>query len=65
MVKIVSILLLLCNHCKIEFGFRFRNFAAKSKDELVALGFPAFTVEDFHDTVSFWCLNSLILPWLI
>ena len=34
--------------------FRFRNFAAKSKDELVTLGFPAFTVEDFHDTVSSW-----------
>ncbi|CAB4039536.1 ubiquitin thioesterase OTUB1-like, partial [Paramuricea clavata] len=28
----------------------FRNFAANSKDELVLLGFPAFTVEDFHDT---------------
>jgi ubiquitin thioesterase protein OTUB1 len=26
--------------------------AAKSKENLVALGFPQFTVEDFHDTVS-------------
>ncbi|XP_028395919.1 ubiquitin thioesterase OTUB1-like [Dendronephthya gigantea] len=34
---------------RIEYD-RFRNFAANSKDELVALGFPSFTVEDFHDT---------------
>jgi len=26
--------------------------ASKSKENLVALGFPQFTVEDFHDTVS-------------
>jgi hypothetical protein len=26
--------------------------AAKSKENLVALGFPQFTVEDFHDIVS-------------
>jgi hypothetical protein len=32
--------------------FRFHEIAAKSKDDLVALGFPHFTVEDFHDTVS-------------
>jgi ubiquitin thioesterase protein OTUB1 len=31
---------------------RFRDLAAKSKENLVALGFPQFTVEDFHDTVS-------------
>lgn len=31
---------------------RFHEIAAKSKDDLVALGFPHFTVEDFHDTVS-------------
>ncbi|XP_049835460.1 ubiquitin thioesterase otubain-like [Schistocerca gregaria] len=29
---------------------RFRDWALKSKDNLVALGFPEFTVEDFHDT---------------
>ncbi|XP_019624281.1 PREDICTED: ubiquitin thioesterase OTUB1-like [Branchiostoma belcheri] len=32
---------------------RFKEVAAKSKDMLVSLGFPAFTVEDFHDTVSY------------
>lgn len=30
---------------------KFRDLALKSKDSLVALGFPQFTVEDFHDTV--------------
>lgn len=30
---------------------KFRELALKSKDSLVALGFPQFTVEDFHDTV--------------
>lgn len=41
-------------HISIQefFGYRFRSFAANSKDELVNLGFPSFTVEDFHDTVS-------------
>jgi hypothetical protein len=34
------------------FSIRFRDLAAKSKENLVALGFPQFTVEDFHDTVS-------------
>ncbi|XP_033212537.1 ubiquitin thioesterase otubain-like [Belonocnema kinseyi] len=29
---------------------KFRELALKSKDNLVALGFPQFTVEDFHDT---------------
>ncbi|KAM0736453.1 Ubiquitin thioesterase otubain-like [Formica fusca] len=29
---------------------KFRDLALKSKDNLVALGFPQFTVEDFHDT---------------
>jgi hypothetical protein len=36
---------------QLKHSFRFRNFASKSKDELITLGFPAFTVEDFHDTV--------------
>ncbi|ESO86824.1 hypothetical protein LOTGIDRAFT_220355 [Lottia gigantea] len=29
---------------------RFKEVASKSKDELVSLGFPQFTIEDFHDT---------------
>lgn len=29
---------------------RFKGIAAKSKDDLVSLGFPAFTIEDFHET---------------
>ncbi|XP_068085368.1 ubiquitin thioesterase otubain-like isoform X3 [Anabrus simplex] len=29
---------------------RFHAIASRSKDGLVALGFPQFTVEDFHDT---------------
>lgn len=33
---------------------KFRDLARKSKDSLVALGFPQFTVEDFHDTVSLY-----------
>ncbi|XP_077989650.1 ubiquitin thioesterase OTUB1-like [Glandiceps talaboti] len=34
---------------KEEFA-RFKDVAAKSKDMLVELGFPQFTIEDFHDT---------------
>lgn len=33
--------------------------AEKSKDELVALGFPQFTIEDFHATVSSFTINLL------
>ncbi|XP_067625607.1 ubiquitin thioesterase otubain-like [Eurosta solidaginis] len=29
---------------------RFKDLAEKSKDKLVQLGFPSFTLEDFHDT---------------
>ncbi|OWF53351.1 ubiquitin thioesterase OTUB1-like [Mizuhopecten yessoensis] len=29
---------------------RFKEVATRSKDELVSLGFPQFTIEDFHDT---------------
>nr|CAD7449344.1 unnamed protein product [Timema bartmani]CAD7461403.1 unnamed protein product [Timema tahoe] len=29
---------------------RFYELASKSKDDLVTMGFPKFTVEDFHDT---------------
>ena len=38
-------------HNKEEFE-KFKELAQKSKDNLVELGFPQFTVEDFHDTVS-------------
>lgn len=31
---------------------KFHNIAKNSKDVLVALGFPQFTVEDFYETVS-------------
>ena len=31
--------------------YRFKEVASKSKDDLVALGFPEFTIEDFHETV--------------
>ena len=36
---------------------RFKSYATKTKDELVALGFPSFTIEDFHDVVSFYHLK--------
>lgn len=39
---------------------KFRELAFKSKDNLVELGFPRFTVEDFHDTVSF---NEIYFPF--
>ena len=41
----------LINH-KEEYD-KFRDLALKSKDNLVALGFSQFTVEDFHDTVNY------------
>lgn len=37
---------------------KFRDLASKSKDSLVALGFPQFTVEDFHDTVMLHVLHE-------
>lgn len=44
----------------------FKELALKSKDKLVALGFPQFTLEDFHDTVSTnklnFHLNSSLCP---
>lgn len=36
---------------------KFQELARKSKDNLVALGFSQFTVEDFHDTV-----NNILPP---
>ena len=30
---------------------RFKEVITKSKDSLVALGFPTFTIEDFHSVV--------------
>lgn len=35
----------------MSFLCRFKEIAAKSKEELVSLGFPALTIEDFHDVV--------------
>ena len=32
---------------------KFMELATNSKAKLVKLGFPQFTIEDFHDTVSF------------
>lgn len=32
---------------------QFRELALNSKDKLVKLGFPEFTLEDFHVTVSY------------
>lgn len=37
---------------------KFRELALKSKESLVALGFPQFTVEDFHDTVNTFYYKS-------
>jgi ubiquitin thioesterase protein OTUB1 len=39
---------------------KFRDLALKSKDSLVALGFPQFTVEDFHDTVIFYVFHKYL-----
>lgn len=33
----------------------FQKLAEASKDKLVQLGFPSFTLEDFHETVSELC----------
>lgn len=33
--------------------FSFYDIVSKSKDDLIELGFPQFTLEDFYDTVSF------------
>ncbi|XP_060063691.1 ubiquitin thioesterase OTUB1-like [Ylistrum balloti] len=34
---------------QVDFS-RFKEVASRSKEELVDLGFPRFTIEDFHDT---------------
>lgn len=39
-----------CLYCSLE--NRFKTLASQSKDELVSLGFPSFTIEDFHQVVS-------------
>ena len=36
----------------ITLYYRFKTLASQSKDELVSLGFPSFTIEDFHQVVS-------------
>lgn len=40
---------------------KFRDLALKSKDSLVALGFPQFTVEDFHDTVRLYIFHKFLI----
>lgn len=42
----------LVKHGKDDYE-KFRALAEESKDRLVRLGFPQFTLEDFHDTVSY------------
>lgn len=42
----------LVKHGKDDYE-TFRALAEQSKDRLVQLGFPQFTLEDFHDTVSY------------
>ena len=39
---------------------RFHEIAQKSKDDLVELGFPSFTIEDFHETVSISIAGGVI-----
>ena len=34
------------------FVLRFRDAVNKQKDALLSMGYPSFTLEDFHDTVS-------------
>lgn len=41
--------------------FRFKAVASKSKVDLVKEGFTEFTIEDFHNTVSFNCTIYLLL----
>lgn len=38
---------------KRETYYTFRSFAEASKENLLKLGFPSFTLEDFHGTVSY------------
>ena len=40
---------------------KFKELAVQSKDKLVQLGFPHFTLEDFHDTVSLSILPHIHL----
>lgn len=40
---------------------RFKELAEKSKDKLVQLGFPSFTLEDFHDTVRAYIYIYIVL----
>ena len=38
---------------------RFHALIEASKQDLIALGFPQFTIEDFHDVVSsYQCVNK-------
>lgn len=44
---------------------KFRDLALKSKDSLVALGFPQFTVEDFHDTVRLYIFYKFSILYML
>ena len=44
------------------YSFRFKEVASKSKDDLVTLGFPEFTIEDFHETVRQFILDPTLCP---
>lgn len=37
---------------KYPLSFRFKDTAQKTRDDLVKLGFPEFTIDDFHENVS-------------
>lgn len=39
----------IINDCDLI--FRFRDVVNKQKDGLLAMGYPSFTLEDFHDSV--------------
>jgi len=44
-----------------QFCFRFKDIAARSKEMLLSLGFPQFTLEDFHDVVRNKTKNSFMV----
>lgn len=46
---------------KCPLFFRFKDTAQKTRDDLVKLGFPEFTIDDFHENVRntvTWTNNS-------
>ena len=38
---------------------RFQDTAQKTRDELVKLGFPEFTIDDFHENVSWYTMAAI------